>query len=315
MKNLEVFVLSALILATSLSMVSCASHPLRENGRKISSVNEAIEPNAIPESVSLEPLEGDGTDEVHPALHCGTRIGLNYEFCPVDNHLETRDSNEIIGFRIKNNIGGNAVVQETRSTDDLDWPGPFRSFEYRFQNRIRRDIELHVTDAPSENGSDQRDLLMLLFPRKLIPSVQVTETQEGMNLEVTLPTGEKVVFNESTHEIRGGALKETPLVMKNYAKDRTLAPGVTYVGSGVVVTISNRGHDPVLAPFAMITKAGEKPCKVPASKLWEEDDMLKALASGDPEAENFVTKPLYFKFPQDEAFDAFLKTTCGFGFL
>ncbi len=210
---------------------------------------------------------------------------------------------QIVGFEFSN-YGGNRILPPRR---DIDKHHFFtRDFQFRFDERARQDIHLYVSDwVPSRDKrfrlSEIMNSILLFFPRTYLPAI----TREGDRIIVTLPTGEKVVFDALTHEIRDGVFSEAPVDLNPDKAARKFA-GVIYRGKGVVVTAEARGSDPRLGTLAAVT-SGSPPsaclhtrncqlCRIPAKELWEQKGAVR------------------FKFSNDEAFNRYLQQRCGFGF-
>jgi hypothetical protein len=205
---------------------------------------------------------------------------------------------EVVGFEFSNR-GGNRILPERY---DIARNHHFtRDFQFRFDERVRQDIHVAITDwAPSRDRqfrlSGLMNSVLLFFPRIFVPAIAA----DGANSVVTLPTGEKVDFDAKTHEIVSGVFAEAPVAL-----DAPRFPAVEYLGSGVIVRANSRGTDPRIATMATITTGSPDPncakgqschqCRVPAGELWEQKGALR------------------FKFPTDEEFDRYLRVRCGFG--
>lgn len=208
----------------------------------------------------------------------------------------------VVGFEFSNH-GGNRILPPLRNVAKQQMYT--RDFQFRFDGRARQDIHLMVTDwAPSPDRtfrlSELMNSLMYFFPRSFLPAiVNVADT----NL-VTLPTGEEVAFNATTHEIVGGVLLESALDL-NPDRNARKFPGIAYNGRGVLVRTNSRGADPRIGTTATITTGSPtancdkgiscKQCQIPARDLWDQSGAVR------------------FKFSTDQEFDRFLLSRCDFG--
>ncbi|MBI2358163.1 MAG: hypothetical protein HYV04_04530, partial [Deltaproteobacteria bacterium] len=180
-----------------------------------------------------------------------------------------------------------------------------RDFQFRFDDRARQDIHFFVSDwAPSRDRqfrlSELMNSVILFFPRNYLPAI----VGSGARSIVTLPTGEEVEFDASTHEVLGGVLSEAPVDL-NGDKAARKFPAIHYIGKGVVVRANARGRDPRLGTMATITTGTpasdcqgtgcKSQCRVPARELWEQKGAVR------------------FQFSTDEEFDRYLLSRCGFG--
>jgi hypothetical protein len=148
--------------------------------------------------------------------------------------------------------------------------------------------------------SELMNRMMLFFPRNYLPAI-VNVDQRNI---VSLPTGEEVIFNASTHEVVSGALVEAPVDL-NPDRDARRFPSIEYRGKGVTVRADSRGADPRMGALAVITTSsppeGCAPgascdrCEVKPQELWDQRGAAR------------------FQFPTDAGFDRFLRERCGFG--
>lgn len=136
-----------------------------------------------------------------------------------------------------------------------------------------------------------------LFPRKVLPALEWIESPgQAARMRVTLPTGETVDFDGATHEILGGALKETAPIDLGTDRFKRKFARLHYSGDGVMIRVDKRGGDPRLGTLATITR-GTQSCKVSSSLLFNQDK----------------TSEVEFLFPTDTEFSQFLIKKCGFG--
>ncbi|MGE5304426.1 MAG: hypothetical protein ACM3TN_14030 [Alphaproteobacteria bacterium] len=209
---------------------------------------------------------------------------------------------KIVGFEFSN-TGGNPVLPPRR--DALRNQFFTRDFQFRFDERARQDIHLLISDwVPSRDRqfrlSELMNSLIHFFPRAMLPAI----VNVGDRDIVTLPTGEEVMFDAATHEIRGGVLVEAPVDLNPDRGARRFA-AIEYKGKGVIVRANSRGTDPRIGTTAIISNGAPRPecapgadcaqCRVPAREIWEQSGAVR------------------FKFSSDKDFDRFLLYRCGFG--
>lgn len=189
--------------------------------------------------------------------------------------------------------------------------GPFRRYTFRFPERARQQLHLGVFDWSNPAGGRDSDGSMIshfyFFPRKVVPSIRVMPG--GRALEVTLPTGETVLFDKVSKEIISGPLQETgPIDTSTNRHTRSFAR-LEYTGYGTVVRIDQRGESPeeerpwgmASNKQAVITHQG-RTCRVAPGKLWYQPNRPG----------NDVDRRFYFLYPTDQAFyREILAGTCG----
>ena len=209
---------------------------------------------------------------------------------------------QIVGFEFSN-PGGNRILPPRR--DPVKNQFFARDFQFRFDERARQDIHLLVSDwVPSRDRvfrlSDLMNSLMLFFPRDFLPAIV---NWQNRNI-VTLPTGEEVEFDASSHEVVAGVFAEAPVDLNPDRAARNF-PAVAYRGQGITIRANSRGADPRIGTTSLIT-TGTPPencdkgflcsqCEVPAKDLWEQSGAVR------------------FKFATDAELDRFLVSRCAFG--
>ena len=188
------------------------------------------------------------------------------------------------GFSFEN-VGENAIAQGLNVS---------RTFDFEYIEQARQNISLQVDDTPNGSVSHMMHSLFMFFPRKQLPIVE----QLSGTLDVTLPTGEKMIFQKDTKEIRGGVFEEGPVDTKPEKLKRSF-PDLRYKGKGVLLRANARGQSPELGSHEVTILNGTtgQKCKRPATDFWDTLDV----------------SPIEFKFPTDEEFDSYLKSNCGFG--
>jgi hypothetical protein len=234
---------------------------------------------------------------------------LNHEYFEsnsVDEISVTRGSatpeNRTDGFEFEN-LGDNKIVDAHKNKNSQ------RDFSFEYLEQARQNLAMQVDDAPNGTVSHGMHSIFMFFPRK---NMFLVEQLSG-TIDITLPNGEKMVFQKDSKEIVDGVFTEGPV---DVSADRTKRqyPDLKYQGKGVVLRVNARGQSPQLGQFETIKidmeyglkgsaevlimngATGQK-CRRPKADFWEPIDVM----------------PIEFKFPTDEAFDLYLKKNCGFG--
>lgn len=201
-----------------------------------------------------------------------------------------KDLEKIVGLEISN-VGINEIIPFKSKS----WSGPNRDFHFFFNNRARQDIYLLITDVVSKNPKEHLESLFMFFPRTYLPTMSAEDNNnKDKKIKMTLPTGEEVYFNLSTHEIIDGALEEYGMIDLNIDKSLQNFPRVRYNGKGVMIRVNKRGDDPRHDEMAVISKRSLK-CRVQTKDLWAQTGQFR------------------FRFARDDDFDFYLKRRCGFG--
>lgn len=198
------------------------------------------------------------------------------------------------------NVGENKVIKVPHSS---------RTFHFEYPEHARQNIAMEVDDAPNETVSHTLHSYFMFFPRKQLPVLEQFEEK----LEVTIPTGEKIIFDKDTKEIIGGVFKEGPLDMSSDRVKRAY-PDLRYRGRGVILRANARGQSPQLGQYEKDKIDGEfgnkgsvevliingttgQRCRRPKTDFWDNHDV----------------SPIEFKFATDDEFEIYLQNHCGFG--
>lgn len=206
------------------------------------------------------------------------------------------------GFSIEN-LGDNKIVNSTRH------PSSQRVFTFDYLEQARQNLSMQVDDAPNDQVSHTMHSIFMFFPRKNLPLVE----QLSGTINVTLPNGEKIIFQRESKEILEGVFKEGPVDISGTRFSRTYAD-LQYIGKGVVLRVNARGQCPQLGQYEsnkidsefgikgsvdvlIINGTTGQRCRRPKTDFWEPIDV----------------SPIEFKFSTDEEFDSYLKKNCGFG--
>lgn len=192
--------------------------------------------------------------------------GLRYYF------YKPERQHSVVGFTFLND--GSATINPV----GLKRKGPRREYAFHFADRARENIYLAVNDDVKISGRFSHDNMfreLHFFPRKQLPSLEIDSSKHL--LEVTLPTGEEVFFDEESMEVVGGALKEAPIDF-NRSRHLRRNPEVRYQGKYLAITVAQRGESPRRAKvwgqrkFAEIHYPAKysKTCKVSPAHIWDQ---------------------------------------------
>ncbi len=206
------------------------------------------------------------------------------------------------GFSFEN-MGDNPIVDATRNRYSQ------RGFHFDYLEQARQNMALEIDDSPNDTVSHTMHSVFMFFPRKRLPIVE----QLSGTINVTLPNGEKMIFQRDSKEIVDGVFTEGPVDVSRDRHKRQYAD-LKYRGQGVILRANARGQSPQLGQFEntkidmehgikgsadvlIIHGQSGQRCRRPKSDFWEPLDVT----------------PIEFKFPTDEEFDLYLKQHCGFG--
>lgn len=200
------------------------------------------------------------------------------------------ENNELYyrGFYIQN-VGPNIIVPTEPTSVD------FANREYFFMtdDRSKRDTYIWMTDYIGSGWtSDYFETVLMFLPRKN----QMHVEESDQDLIVTLSTGEEVTFFKKYKTLNGGVLKEAPVDFNPNRNMRSHAQ-ISYSGKGTIIRSDAKGADPRLASSVQILKGELKPCKLPGSIFWTQEDFPK------------------FKFVSDEEAYEVIKEKCGTQYL
>ena len=158
--------------------------------------------------------------------------GVRYYF------MKNNPQPAIVGFSLRN------TGSPTVNPRGLKNAGPLRQYTMLFPDRARENIHLSINDDVKLSGRFSHDNMfreLHFFPRRELPRLQ--ENHSAGLLELTLPTGESVLFHRDTLEISGGALSEAPIDFNKsrYARNN---PRVAYRGQYLAISVDQRGESP-----------------------------------------------------------------------
>ncbi len=157
--------------------------------------------------------------------------------------------------------------------------GAFRSFTFSATDGARNDAGLLIEESANPSGADSAwsmESEIIFFPRRVQPAVREAMSNNGLPAyEVTLPNGEKVLFDKKSKEIIGGALVETAPIDANTNRQTRKFAGLKYTGRGIMVRSDQRGESPKSAIVWGQSKQAtvswqNKTCKVPVSSIWKQ---------------------------------------------
>lgn len=205
------------------------------------------------------------------------------------------------GFSFEN-MGDNRIVDAKRNRYSQ------RVFHFDYLEQARQNLALEIDDAPNDTTSHTMHSLFMFFPRKNLPLVE----QLSGTIDVTLPNGEKIIFQKDSKEIVDGVFTEGPVDVSRDRFKRHYAD-LKYQGKGVVLRANARGQSPQLGQYEkekidmefgikgsvdvlIINGTTGERCRRPKTDFWE----------------NIDVSPIEFKFPTDAEFNEYLKTHCGF---
>ena len=161
---------------------------------------------------------------------------------------------------------------------------------WQFMNKkgsLRETFLVITDDAGSGFLSQQMESVVVLLPRLNRPYINSTAKE----FQITLPTGEKVVFDKETKLLKRGVFKEGIIDLNPNRHERKFAP-LTYTGRGIMIRSDKRGGDPrVDAQKSIVTQNG-KQCEIQNKDLWNEN-------SAD------------FKFSDDLKLIQYINSKCG----
>jgi hypothetical protein len=187
--------------------------------------------------------------------------------------------------------------------------GAHRDFTFSAPRRARQEMDLLVYEWGSDNPHPEQDddsawsmmTEIVFLPRRVTPSARLV--QNGADYEVTLPTGETLLFDAKTKEIVGGPLAETAPIDMNKDRHARRFAGLRYDGSGIMIRSDQRGDSPRAAVVWGIKKTATatwkgRTCVLSPADVWEQDAEGAGLC----------------RFPDDPAFFAMLSRRCGWTF-
>ncbi len=154
-----------------------------------------------------------------------------------------------------------------------------REYTFSAPQSARQDSGLLVyewgtTEAAAADSAWSMMTEIVFFPRKNLPAIR---DNEAGAYELTLQTGEKVLFDKMTKEILGGVLQETAPIDMNANRQIRKFAALKYTGKGVMVRSDQRGESPrssiVWGQKKVVTIYwGDKICKVSPADIWQQSN-------------------------------------------
>lgn len=156
--------------------------------------------------------------------------------------------------------------------------GAIRKYSFFYPDRAKENIHLEITDDVHLSGRFSHDNMfreLHFFPRRQLPGVDLVAA--GARLQVTLPTGEPLVFDARSKEILDGVLEEEPIDF-NRNRHARANPRVRYQGRYLMITVAQRGEAPRRAKVWGRTKYAEvhypakysQPCRLSPRYIWDQ---------------------------------------------
>lgn len=175
------------------------------------------------------------------------------------------------GFRFRAESGHPYVPARSLYSDGGP---PGRVIEFWSRDNALNETYLYLADTGGGPDSHDMKSAMFILPRKVVPSVRAV----GNDIEMTMATGEKVIFDKRTKAIKSGALREGPA---NITTDRFKRPppNVHYNGTGISVRLNHRFEDPLQSSETADIQQGNRTCKIPRATLF--DSKGKLLTTSD----------------------------------
>lgn len=153
---------------------------------------------------------------------------------------------------------------------------PGRVIEFWSRDHALNETYIYLNDTGGGPDSHDMKSAMFVLPRKVIPSAKVV----GNTIEMTMTTGEKVIFDKRTKAIKSGALREGPADITTDRFKRQ-PPNVHYSGTGISVRLNHRFEDPLQSSETAEIKQGNRTCKISRATLFDTKGKLKTTSDSD----------------------------------
>lgn len=144
-----------------------------------------------------------------------------------------------------------------------------RSIDMISRNYSLNETYLSVIDFAGGPDSHDKKSVIFLFPRVELPKV----TEIGNEVELLLPTGEKVFFDAETGAINGGAMKEGKIDLHREYKKRA-EPNVHYTGDYVSVRLTHAFDEPTIAADKALIQQKDNICILIRGRLFSREGKL-----------------------------------------
>lgn len=219
-----------------------------------------------------EQEEGDGFQRIWSGLpvreFCSSMRSVANSYMTINLfRCSGRDEEYPDGFSLKDGPG-HPYLGNAESPYDSNQK-PQRGIDFHSRNHASNETFLYLTDQAG--GPDSHDVksIVLLLPRKVVPSIKVVEDK----IYVTLTTGEEVIFDRKSRAIISGALREGPIDLTTDRFKRT-PPNIHYQGQGISIRLDHRFEYPTLGSATALVEQNGKSCKVPRTKLYSAEGKL-----------------------------------------
>lgn len=166
---------------------------------------------------------------------------------------------------------------------------PARSIDMISRNHSLNETYLYIIDFAGGPDSHDMKSVIFLIPRTDLPKVNVA----GAEVELTLPTGEKVNFDEQTGAIKGGVLKEGPLDLRSDRMKRA-EPNVHYTGEFISIRLNHRYEEPTIGSDYADIKQRDNSCRMARGKLFNREGKL--LTKSDDELLEVLNRECPYPF-------------------
>ena len=210
-------------------------------------------------------------------------------------YVHTDAQQRLIGLSLSND-SDNAINPQRRTPYESK-----RLFTLRFEERVKQNITLRISDQVGISGEIARDFMettMVFIPRKVLPYIEYDcPSCTRRQFALMLPTAERIVFDAVTYELKGGVLREEPIDLNPNERLRRFAR-LSYDGHGIMIRADRRGGLPERIyrestnryediRQAVIRYQGRE-CRVPKNLIWNHTLSQRAVP--------------YFKYATDQEF-------------
>ena len=230
-----------MIIACTLALVACNSQNRKPDHKP--------QPQPQPEPVVQAPhppdklaMLGMSSQPERDRIRERHRYDRAIEATEVDGlryyYFEPNRKPAVVGFSLRNE--GSPKINPV----GLQKKGAIRQYTFLFPDRARENVHLSINDDVKLSGRFSHDNMfreLHFFPRKELPSLKVLDDER--KLQVTLPTGEPVLFDLDTLEVAGGVLAEAPIDF-NRSRHQRKNPVVNYRGDFLAISVEQRGEAP-----------------------------------------------------------------------
>lgn len=200
-----------------------------------------------------------------------------------------------------------------------------RSFDIDFDGR-GKEFEISIADFPVKEkfnsqgkltdrytSTDMRLSLYTFFPRNVLPKYNVVDDE----IEVTLPTGEKMVFDKNTGKVKESVFKEVPssnyLVNKGSSTLRYPDKDLSYQGEGMWIESKINSKDERRPGHKVIVRSRRNgqvsKCELKSEDIWEYNSGFR-LPMDHPKRISSGYRCIKLKLKTDEDYYKMVKDKC-----